>query len=82
MVFYEDVSTIIFFKEDFTMTDFLTPGEMAKVLRTPLSWIYSQTRKKGKNTIPVTRIGKYMRFEEDKVLEWIRGQKGGATAER
>lgn len=72
MVFYEDVSTIIFFTEDFTMTNFLTPGEMAKVLRTPLSWIYSQTRKKGKNTIPVTRIGKYMRFEEDKVMDWLK----------
>jgi excisionase family DNA binding protein len=62
------------------MADFLTPGEMAKALRTPLSWIYSQTRKKGKNTIPMTRVGKYIRFEREKVLEWI--QNGGATVER
>lgn len=62
------------------MTDLLKPREMADVLRTPLSWLYSQTRKKGKNTIPMIRVGKYIRFEKDKVLEWI--QNGGATAER
>jgi len=62
------------------MTDFLTPDEMAEILRTPLSWIYSQTRKKGKNTIPMTRVGKYIRFEREKVLRWI--QDGGATAEK
>ncbi len=60
------------------MTKLLTPTEMADVLRTPLSWIYSQTRKKGKNTIPVTRIGKYMRFREDLVLEWIDRQNEAA----
>ncbi|OEU64729.1 MAG: hypothetical protein BBJ57_04005 [Desulfobacterales bacterium PC51MH44] len=62
------------------MTDLLKPREMADVLRTPLSWLYSQTRKKGKNTIPMIRVGKYIRFEKNKVLEWI--QNGGATAER
>lgn len=60
--------------------DLSTPKEMADVLKTPLSWIYSQTRKKGKNTIPLIRAGKYIRFEKEKVLEWI--QNGGATAEK
>lgn len=62
------------------MADFLTPNEMAEILRTPLSWIYSQTRKKGKDTIPMIRVGKYMRFKKEEVLGWI--QKGGTAAER
>ncbi len=65
------------------MTDLLTPDEMAAILRVPRSWLYDRTRrtrKKGKPTIPITRVGKYIRFEKDKVLEWI--QNGGAPAKR
>lgn len=62
------------------LDEFLTPKEMANVLRTPLSWIYSKTRQKGKDAIPTVRVGKYIRFQRGKVLEWIKN--GGATAER
>jgi len=60
------------------MSTFLTIDEMADVLRVPKSWLYGVTRKKGKGTIPMIRVGKYIRFEEDKVLEWIGRQQGNA----
>lgn len=58
------------------MIELSTPTEMAEMLRVPVSWLYARTRQKGTNKIPMIRIGKYMRFEKDKVLEWI--QKGDA----
>ena len=50
----------------------LTPEEMAEKLNVPLSWVYSQTRQKGEGTIPVVRVGKYCRFIESHVFEWLR----------
>lgn len=49
----------------------LTPTEMASVLRVPLSWIYNYSRRKGKNTIPIVRCGKYLRFSAEKVRAWL-----------
>ena len=54
------------------MTDRLfTAEEMAEKLRVPLSWIYSKTRQKGADSIPVVRVGKYCRFFEDHVFAWL-----------
>lgn len=53
---------------------FLTINELATLLKLPKSWIYSRTREKGSNRIPCTKIGKYLRFEENKVLSWIEHQ--------
>jgi len=43
--------------------------EMSKKIRVPKSWLYSRTRT---NEIPHYKIGKYVRFDEDEVLEWIK----------
>ncbi len=56
------------------MNELLTPREMAEILRTPLSWIYGQTRLKGENTIPTVRVGKYIRFKKNEVLSWLEQQ--------
>ena len=40
--------------------------EMAQILQVPVSWIY---RKTSLNQIPCVRIGKYIRFEPQKVVE-------------
>ena len=50
----------------------LTVKELAEKLKVPSSWVYSQTRKEGETKIPVIRVGKYCRFEEDEVLSWLR----------
>ena len=55
-------------------TNFLTIDEMAKILKVPKSWVYSRTRETGPNTIPRVRVGKYLRFRLDDVMDWLEGQ--------
>jgi len=45
---------------------FVDAHEMAQILQVPVSWIY---RKTSLNQIPCVRIGKYIRFEPQKVVE-------------
>ena len=46
-------------------------NEMAKKLSVPISWIYQRTRT---GEIPHYKIGKYVRFDEEMVWEWIKKQ--------
>jgi excisionase family DNA binding protein len=48
--------------------------EMAAVLQVPRSWIYDKTRQKGENPIPVLRVGKYLRFKPEAVIEWLKNK--------
>ena len=54
-----------------TGSTLLTIDELAGVLRVPRSWIYDKTRVSKQNGFPVIRVGKYLRFEAQKVLEWL-----------
>jgi excisionase family DNA binding protein len=45
----------------------LTPTEVADLLRVPLSWVYSRSRR---DAIPVSRLGKYLRFDQDQITAW------------
>ncbi|MGD0397573.1 MAG: helix-turn-helix domain-containing protein [Syntrophobacteraceae bacterium] len=55
----------------------LTVDELAQELRVPASWVYSQTRRKGNDTIPCLRVGpKYIRFDPVEVREWLRRRFG------
>ena len=45
--------------------------EMAKKLNVPVSWLYARTRK---NEVPHFKIGKYVRFDPEAVMDWIREQ--------
>ena len=47
-------------------------NEMAEKLSVPTSWIYQRTRT---NEIPHYKIGKYVRFDEALVWEWIKEEK-------
>ena len=49
--------------------EILTVSELASLLQVPVSWIYERTRT---GQIPHLRLGKYVRFERDTVLEWAR----------
>ena len=42
--------------------------EMAKILDVPVSWLYSRTRT---NEIPHFKVGKYVKFSPEAVLQWI-----------
>ena len=50
----------------------LSVEEIAERLNVPVSWVYSRTREKGPDAIPRLKVGKYVRFELEKVLAWIR----------
>ena len=51
--------------------DLIGISEMAKKLDVPVSWLYSRTRT---NDIPCVRVGKYVKFEESEVWEWLKMQ--------
>jgi excisionase family DNA binding protein len=53
-------------------TNLLTISEMAVRLKVHPSWLYSRTRETGEGTIPRIKIGKYIRFNESEVFEWLR----------
>jgi excisionase family DNA binding protein len=61
-------------KEFWMNQNLLSVGELAEKLNLPVSWVYSRTRETGPGTIPRVRLGKYVRFEWDKVKEWIERQ--------
>lgn len=48
--------------------------ELSQILKVPKSWIYSQTRQIGPGTIPLIKVGKYLRFEFEAVLQWLKEQ--------
>jgi excisionase family DNA binding protein len=52
----------------------LSVEEISKVLNVHKSWIYARTRETGPGAIPRIKLGKYVRFELDKVMEWLRDQ--------
>jgi excisionase family DNA binding protein len=52
----------------------LSVEELAGKLNVHKSWVYARTRQTGPNTIPRVRLGKYVRFEWDKVKDWIERQ--------
>lgn len=52
----------------------LTVDELAERLKVPKSWVYRQTRQTGPGTIPRIKVGKYIRFVEVDVMDWLRKQ--------
>jgi excisionase family DNA binding protein len=53
------------------MPELLTTQELANRLRVPVSWVYARTRETGPSTIPRIRVGKYLRFYLDDVMDWL-----------
>jgi len=52
----------------------LTVDELAERLRVPRSWVYGQTRQTDRNAMPRIKVGKYLRFRLDEVMDWIKKQ--------
>ena len=60
----------------------LTVHEAAHLLRVPVSWLYERTRT---NRVPHVKLGKYLRFDRDKLAAWVDEQQqdgGGLGATR
>lgn len=51
--------------------NFLTVDELADKLRVHRSWVYSKSREAGPNAIPKVKVGKYLRFRLEDVIEWL-----------
>lgn len=54
--------------------DILTPLELAKRLKVPLSWVYKHTDSSRRNRLPVLRCDGFLRFSWPDVCEWLRGK--------
>jgi predicted DNA-binding transcriptional regulator AlpA len=57
----------------------LTPEDLAKRLKVPVSWVYEQTRNRAtvrakSGPLPYKRMGKYLRFSWSEVVEWLEKQ--------
>ena len=51
--------------------ELITVDELADRLKAPKSWVYGKTMEKGPDAIPRIQTGKYIRFEYDRVIEWL-----------
>jgi len=49
----------------------VTVDDLAQQLKIKPSWIYGETRKTGPGTIPRIKVGKYLRFSLEEVMEWL-----------
>jgi len=49
----------------------LTVGELSTLLNVPDSWVYDRTRLGGPEKLPHYKIGKYVRFSETEVLDYL-----------
>ena len=54
------------------MKQLLNVQELADMLNVPVSWIYDRTRSGSTDHIPHYKIGKYLRFAEEEVIDYLR----------
>jgi excisionase family DNA binding protein len=54
----------------------LTVKELAHALKVHESWIYLHARKIGDDSIPLIRVGRYLRFKLPDVMDWLKKQDG------
>jgi excisionase family DNA binding protein len=62
--------------ESAVKTRLLTVEQVADLLHVPSSWVYGHTRRRAQDRIPGFRLGKYWRFIEADILQWVEKQKG------
>ena len=46
--------------------------ELAEILGVPPSWVYARSRETGTDSIPRIKVGKYVKFELDRVMDWLK----------
>lgn len=55
--------------------DILTPRQLAKRLKVPVSWVYRHTdRSSSHNRLPVLRCDGFLRFSWPDVCAWLRSK--------
>jgi len=58
----------------------LTIRDVAEMLQVPVSWVYGRMRKRSRERLPGYRLGKYWRFREQELMEWVQCHRGGSHA--
>ena len=58
------------------MTPLLTVDEVAQRLGVSKDWVWAQARA---GSIPNVRIGRYRRFREEAIEEWLAGLEGNVS---
>jgi len=48
----------------------LTVKEIANILSVHDTWVYERARMNGADQIPHRKLGKYLRFDRQEVLDW------------
>ena len=56
-----------------TSNRLITIKELAEILQVPISWIYQRTRL-GQTAIPHVKVGRYVRFNAEEVMRFLRPQ--------
>lgn len=54
-----------------TQDRLLTVQELAEILTLPVSWVYEHTKAQCHDPLPHLKLGKYLRFEESLVRQWL-----------
>ena len=65
-------------RDSFGDRDFLdlpTVEEVAELLKVPKSWVYERTRRRGLDRLPHIKLGKYLRFEEPVIKQYLEEQR-------
>lgn len=52
----------------------LSVDELSETLNVPKSWVYARSREIGHSAMPRIKVGKYVRFELDKVIDYLKAQ--------
>ena len=60
----------------------LTPEDVARKFQVPITWVYGCIRGRSKNVMPHVRIGRYIRFEEDAVLDYMKSNRRGYRGQK
>jgi hypothetical protein len=58
-------------------TSLLTPKDVARKFQVPLTWVYGSVRGRTKYMIPHVKIGRYLRFEEEAVQDFMASNRRG-----
>ena len=58
------------------MRSLITVQELSEILNVPVSWIYQRTSM-GQEAIPHVKMGKYVRFDPQKVIDFFNKEGNG-----
>ena len=56
----------------------LTAEQVGEMYQVPKTWVYGRTRKRGSEKLPCVKLGKYVRFQQGAVEEYMEQHRVGA----